>query len=44
MTARLRLIRSGELSGDTAQTSGMRRDAAISGAQVGAGELWMGAP
>ncbi len=42
MTARLRLIRSGELSGDTAQTSGMRRDAAISGAQVGAGELWMG--
>jgi len=42
MTARLRLITPGELSGDTAQTSGMRRSAAISGGQVGAGELWMG--
>jgi uncharacterized RmlC-like cupin family protein len=42
MTATLRLIGPGELSGDTAQTSGMRRSAAISGAQVGAGELWMG--
>ena len=42
MTAALRLITAGELSGDTAQSSGMRRGAAISGAQVGAGELWMG--
>ena len=42
MTAALRLITTGELSGDTAQSSGMRRAAAISGAQVGAGELWMG--
>ena len=42
MTGSLRLIAAGELSGDTAQTSGMRRSAAISGAQVGAGDLWMG--
>ena len=38
----LRLIRSGETSGDTAQTSGMARSAAISGAQTGASSLWMG--
>ena len=42
MTAALRVITAGELSGDTAQSSGMRRSAAISGAQVGAGQLWMG--
>jgi uncharacterized RmlC-like cupin family protein len=42
MTARLRRITADELSGDTAQSSGMRRSAAISGALVGAGELWMG--
>jgi len=42
MTAALRVITDAELSGDTAQSSGMRRSAAISGAQVGAGELWMG--
>jgi uncharacterized RmlC-like cupin family protein len=42
VTAGLRLITPGELSGDTAQTGGMRRSAAISGGQVGAGELWMG--
>ena len=42
MTVTLRLITPGELSGDTAQSSGMRRSAAISGAQVGAGQLWMG--
>ncbi len=42
MTAALRVITAAELSGDTAQSSGMRRSAAISGAQVGAGELWMG--
>jgi uncharacterized RmlC-like cupin family protein len=38
----LRLIRSGELSGATAQTSGMIRSAAISGDLTGAQSLWMG--
>jgi len=38
----LRLIRSGELSTATAQTSGMIRSAAISGDMVGARSLWMG--
>jgi uncharacterized RmlC-like cupin family protein len=38
----LRLIRSGDLSGATAQTSGMVRSAAISGDLVGAQSLWMG--
>jgi uncharacterized RmlC-like cupin family protein len=38
----LRLIRSGELSGATAQTSGMIRAAAISGDLTGARSLWMG--
>ena len=42
MTSKLRRISAEDLSGDTAQSSGMRRSAAISGAQVGAGELWMG--
>ena len=42
MTATLRLITPGDLSGNTAQSSGMQRSAAISGAQVGAGQLWMG--
>ena len=42
MTSKLRRITADELSGDTAQSSGMRRSSAISGAQVGAGELWMG--
>lgn len=41
-SARLAVIRGDTLSGDTAQTSGMRRDAAISGDLVGARELWMG--
>jgi uncharacterized RmlC-like cupin family protein len=40
--ARLRLIRAGELSGATAQTSGMIRSAAISGDLTGARSLWMG--
>jgi uncharacterized RmlC-like cupin family protein len=40
--ARLRLIRAGELSAATAQTSGMVRAAAISGDLVGAQSLWMG--
>jgi uncharacterized RmlC-like cupin family protein len=39
---RLRLIRSGELSGATAQTAGMIRSAAISGDLVGSQGLWMG--
>jgi uncharacterized RmlC-like cupin family protein len=38
----LRLIRHGELSGATAQTSGMIRSAAISGDLTGAQSLWMG--
>ncbi len=38
----LRVIRAGEASGDTAQTSGMVRSEAISGRQVGARSLWMG--
>jgi uncharacterized RmlC-like cupin family protein len=40
--AALRLIRSDELSGATAQTSGMIRSAAISGDLTGAQSLWMG--
>jgi uncharacterized RmlC-like cupin family protein len=38
----LMLIRANELSGATAQTSGMIRSAAISGALTGAQSLWMG--
>jgi uncharacterized RmlC-like cupin family protein len=38
----LRLIRSADLSGATAQTAGMIRSAAISGDLVGAQSLWMG--
>jgi uncharacterized RmlC-like cupin family protein len=38
----LRLIRAGELSGDTAQTTGMIRSAAISGPLTGSRGLWMG--
>jgi len=38
----LRLIRGDDLSGSTAQTSGMQRSAAISGDLVGARALWMG--
>jgi uncharacterized RmlC-like cupin family protein len=40
--ARLLLIRPGELSAATAQTSGMHRYAAISGDLTGAQSLWMG--
>ncbi len=40
--ARLKLIRPGELSAATAQTSGMIRSAAISGELTGARSLWMG--
>lgn len=42
MTDRLKLIRSAELSGNTAQTEGMQRTAAISGDLVGAQSIWMG--
>jgi uncharacterized RmlC-like cupin family protein len=38
----LRLIRADDLSGATAQTSGMIRSAAISGDLTGAQSLWMG--
>ena len=38
----LSLIRAGELTGDTGQTSGMARWEAISGKAVGAEKLWMG--
>ena len=38
----LRVIRGADLSDGTAQTSGMRRSAAISGEIVGAKGLWMG--
>jgi uncharacterized RmlC-like cupin family protein len=41
-TAQLKLIRAGELSAATAQTSGMVRSAAISGELTGARSLWMG--
>ncbi|MBO3743324.1 hypothetical protein [Actinoplanes flavus] len=37
-------IGSHSLHPDTAQTSGMRRAEAISGATVGSRELWMGQP
>jgi uncharacterized RmlC-like cupin family protein len=38
----LRHVRAADLSGDTAQTSGMARLEAVSGATVGAGRVWMG--
>src|ERR1700733_4135483 len=38
----LRIVRSGELSSDTAQTPGMTRAEAISHARVGAQKLWAG--
>jgi uncharacterized RmlC-like cupin family protein len=42
--ARVRVhhVRADELDGDTAQTGGMRRFAAISGARVGSEQMWMG--
>ena len=39
---RLRHVRVAELDDETAQTSGMRRFAAISNAKVGSRKLWMG--
>jgi len=38
----LRLVRSGQLRIDTAQTQGMRRSEAISGVACGSQSLWMG--
>lgn len=35
-------VQPGELTGDTAQTGGMRRFAALSGPSVGSRDLWMG--
>lgn len=40
--SRVHHIRADELDGDTAQTGGMRRFAAISGARVGSERMWMG--
>ncbi|GAA3738091.1 cupin domain-containing protein [Streptomyces tremellae] len=42
LRARLHHVRAGELDGDTAQTGGMRRFAAISGRTVGSERIWMG--
>ncbi|MCX5207854.1 cupin domain-containing protein [Kitasatospora sp. NBC_00240] len=42
LAARLHHIRAGALDGDTAQTGGMRRFAAVSGQTVGSEKLWMG--
>ncbi|MFJ8820778.1 cupin domain-containing protein [Streptomyces sp. NPDC102467] len=40
--SRLHHIRADSLDGDTAQTGGMRRFAAVSGSAVGSEKLWMG--
>jgi uncharacterized RmlC-like cupin family protein len=42
MSAKLQVVAADALSGDTAQSSGMQRSEAISGAMTGAGQLWMG--
>ncbi|MFJ5263295.1 cupin domain-containing protein [Streptomyces sp. NPDC088387] len=42
LRARLHHIRADALDGDTAQSGGMRRFAAISGRTVGSEKLWMG--
>lgn len=42
LRARLHHIRADSLDGDTAQTGGMRRFAAISGQSVGSERIWMG--
>lgn len=39
---RLHHVRAGELDGNTAQSGGMRRLAAISGRRVGSERIWMG--
>ncbi|ANY08537.1 cupin domain-containing protein [Pseudonocardia sp. HH130630-07] len=40
--ARVHLVRGADLTGDTAQTSGMRRREAVSGRTVGSSKLWTG--
>ncbi|OLM01937.1 hypothetical protein Ae406Ps2_1937 [Pseudonocardia sp. Ae406_Ps2] len=40
--ARVHLVRGADLSGDTAQTSGMSRREAVSGRTVGSSKLWTG--
>ncbi|MFD5631005.1 cupin domain-containing protein [Streptomyces sp. NPDC127072] len=42
LRARLHHVRADSLDGDTAQTGGMRRFAAVSGKTVGSEKLWMG--
>ncbi|MGW2256449.1 cupin domain-containing protein [Streptomyces sp. NPDC001780] len=42
LRARLHHVRADSLDGDTAQTGGMRRFAAISGNSVGSERIWMG--
>ena len=42
MTHPLRHVKGSDLSGDTAQTGGMSRLAAVSGATVGSAKIWMG--
>ncbi|MEV7341912.1 cupin domain-containing protein [Streptomyces sp. NPDC093544] len=42
LRARLHHIRADSLDGDTAQSGGMRRFAAVSGKTVGSEKLWMG--
>lgn len=42
LRARLHHVRAGDVTGDTAQTGGMRRFAAISGQTVGSERIWMG--
>ncbi|NMI02034.1 cupin domain-containing protein [Pseudonocardia acidicola] len=42
LRARLHHIRAGDLVGDTAQTTGMRRLEAISGTTVGSEKIWTG--
>ncbi|MFJ6466955.1 cupin domain-containing protein [Streptomyces sp. NPDC091387] len=42
LRSRVHHIRADALDGDTAQTGGMRRFAAVSGKTVGAEKLWMG--
>jgi uncharacterized RmlC-like cupin family protein len=42
LRARLHHVRADALDGDTAQTGGMRRFAAISGGRVGSERIWMG--
>ncbi|WP_207842120.1 cupin domain-containing protein [Williamsia soli] len=42
LRSRLHHVKASDVSGDTAQTDGMRRLAAISGESVGSEKLWMG--